>query len=159
MDYSILIGRALGLSEQELESLKLAAILHDIGKIGIRDKILLKEGKLTDEEAMVMNMHPKYGAEILEHIRQLKDVIPGMRGHHERYDGSGYPDGLKGEEIPLFARIIAIADAYDAMTTDRPYRKALPQEVALEELRRFSGRHFDPALVEIFIKAIERFSN
>lgn len=155
MDYSLAIGRKLGLSDKELENLKLAAILHDIGKIGIRDNILLKEGKLTAEEAMIMNMHPKYGAEILEHIKQLREVIPGMRGHHEKYDGSGYPDGLRGESIPLFARIISVADAYDAMTTDRPYRKALTKEQAFEELRRFSGRHFDPSVVDAFIKAMD----
>ncbi len=156
MEYSLAIGRELGLSESELEALKLAAILHDIGKIGIRDKILLKEDKLTEEEAMVMNMHPKYGAEILEHIKQLRDVIPGIRGHHERYDGTGYPDHLRGEEIPLFARIISVADAYDAMTTDRPYRKALNKEFVYEELRRSSGRHFDPEVVNAFIKAMNK---
>lgn len=152
MEYSLVIGKELGLPDGELEALKLAAILHDIGKIGIRDSILLKEGKLTQEEAIVMNMHPRYGAEILEHIKQLREVIPGMRGHHERYDGSGYPDGLKGESIPLFARIISVADAYDAMTTDRPYRKALTPDQAFEELRRSSGRHFDPSVVEAFIR-------
>ncbi len=152
MNYSLLIGKAMGLSPKELENLKLAAILHDIGKIGIRDRVLLKEGKLTDEEAMQMNMHPKYGAEILGHIKQLKDVIPGMRGHHERYDGSGYPDGLKGKEIPLFARIIAVADAYDAMTTDRPYRKGLSKETAIEELLKHAGKHFDPDIVRIFVE-------
>jgi len=154
MNYSLLIGKAMGLSPKELENLKLAAILHDIGKIGIKDRVLLKEGKLTDEEALEMNMHPKYGAEILEHIKQLKDVIPGMRGHHERYDGSGYPDGLKGKEIPLFARIIAVADAYDAMTTDRPYRKGLPEEVAINELLRYAGKHFDPDIVRIFVESV-----
>jgi putative nucleotidyltransferase with HDIG domain len=152
MNYSLLIGKAMGLSPRELENLKLAAILHDIGKIGIRDRVLLKEGKLTNEEAVEMNMHPKYGAEILEHIKQLKDVIPGMRGHHERYDGSGYPDGLKAKEIPLFARIIAVADAYDAMTTDRPYRKGLSKETAIEELLRCAGKHFDPDIVRIFVE-------
>ncbi|MCX7793268.1 MAG: HD domain-containing protein [Thermodesulfovibrionales bacterium] len=154
MQYSLATGRELGLSGRELENLKLAAILHDIGKIGIRDSILLKKTNLTEEEAMVMNLHPKYGAEILEHIKQLKDVIPGMRGHHEKYDGSGYPDGLKGEDIPLFARIIAVADAYDAMTTDRPYRKALSREQAFEELKKSSGRQFDPVVVNAFIKAL-----
>lgn len=156
MNYAVAIGKELGLSESELEALKLAAILHDIGKIGIRDNILLKQTKLTEDEAMIMNMHPKYGAEILGHIKQLKDVIPGMRGHHERYDGTGYPDHLRGEEIPLFARIIAVADAFDAMTTDRPYRKALNKELVYEELRRFSGRHFDPQVVNAFIKVMNK---
>lgn len=156
MEYSLAIGKELKLTEQELEALKLAAILHDIGKIGIRDSILLKEGKLTEEETTIMNMHPKYGAEILEHIKQLKDVIPGMRGHHERYDGSGYPDGLRGEEIPLYARIITVADTYDAMTTDRPYRKALTKEQAFKELKKFSGRHFDPHVVDAFINIMSK---
>lgn len=156
MNYAVATGKELGLSESELEALKLSAILHDIGKIGIRDNILLKQSKLTEEEAMIMNMHPMYGAEILGHIKQLKDVIPGMRGHHERYDGTGYPDHLRGEEIPLFARIISVADAYDAMTTDRPYRKALNKDVAYEELKRFSGRHFDPQVVNAFIKAMNK---
>ncbi len=155
MDYSLMIGGKLGLSKKEMENLKLSATLHDIGKIGIRDEVLLKKGKLIPEEAMEMNMHPKYGSEILSHIRQLKDVIPGMRGHHEKYDGSGYPDGLKGEEIPLNARIIAIADAFDAMTTDRPYRKALSIDEAINELKRYAGIQFDPYLIDIFIEALK----
>ncbi len=154
MDYSLMIGGKLGLSKKEIENLKLSAILHDIGKIGIRDDVLLKKGRLLPEEAMEMNMHPKYGSEILSHIRQLKDVIPGMRGHHEKYDGSGYPDGLKGENIPLNARIIAVADAFDAMTTDRPYRKALSQDEAINELKRGAGIQFDPVVVDAFIRAL-----
>ena len=153
MNYSLAIGRMLGLNRAELENLKLSAILHDIGKIGVRDSVLLKESRLDPAELEAMNMHPKYGSDILSHVKQLKDVIPGMRGHHEKYDGTGYPDGLKGSEIPLTARIIAVADTFDAMTTDRPYRKALSAESAFEELRKYAGRQFDPAAVEAFFTA------
>jgi putative nucleotidyltransferase with HDIG domain len=153
MNYSLAIGRYLGLDKTEMDNLKLAAILHDIGKIGIRDNVLLKEDRLTPEEFESMNMHTSYGAEILEHIKQLKSVIPGVKGHHEKYDGTGYPDGLKGTEIPLAARIIAVADTFDAMTTDRPYRKALSAEAAFNELKKFAGKQFDPEVVEAFFKA------
>lgn len=152
MDYSILIGQALGLTKEEMEYLRLAAVLHDIGKIGIRDAVLLKEGKLTDEEFKIIQNHTTYGAEILSHIKQLKEVIPGVLYHHEKFDGTGYPHGLKGDEIPLIAQIIAVADTYDAMTTDRPYRKGLSKEVALEELQKFAGRQFAPKVVEAFVK-------
>ena len=153
MNYSLAIGRMMKLSRSEVENLKLSAILHDIGKIGVRDSVLLKEGRLDSTELEAMNMHPKYGSEILGHVKQLKDVIPGMRGHHEKYDGTGYPDGLKADEIPLTARIIAVADTFDAMTTDRPYRKALTAEAAFEELKKFAGRQFDPSVVEAFFTA------
>lgn len=139
MNYSLAIGRMIGLNKAELEKLKLSAILHDIGKIGVKDSVLLKDGKLEAGEVEAMNLHPKYGSEILSHIKQLKDVIPGMRGHHEKYDGTGYPDGLKGNEIPLLARIIAVADTFDAMTTDRPYRKALTTDNAFDELKKMQA--------------------
>ncbi len=153
MEYAMSIGETMGLPAKELEDLKLAAILHDVGKIGVRDNVLLKEGKLDSDEYQKMNMHSEYGAQILDHVKQLKDIIPGVRNHHERIDGQGYPDHLKGEEIPLVARIIAVADTFDAMTTDRPYRKGLSFETAIEELRRNSGIQFDPEMVEAFIKA------
>ncbi|MEW6067885.1 MAG: HD-GYP domain-containing protein [Nitrospirota bacterium] len=151
MNYSYAIGEVIGLSRKELDDLKLTAILHDVGKIGVRDSILLKEGKLDPEEIEKMNMHSKYGSDILSHIKQLKDVTSGVRSHHERIDGKGYPDNLKGEEIPIIARIIAVADTFDAMTSDRPYRKALSFEVAFEELRRHAGTQFDKNIVEAFI--------
>ncbi|HBG92059.1 MAG: phosphohydrolase [Nitrospirae bacterium GWF2_44_13] len=153
MNYSLAIGRMLGLSRAELENLKLSAILHDIGKIGVRDNVLLKDGKLEGGEIEAMNLHPKYGSEILSHVKQLKDVIPGMRGHHEKYDGTGYPDGLKDNDIPLAARIIAVADTFDAMTTDRPYRKARTADDAFAELKKHAGRQFDPSVVNAFLKA------
>ncbi|NOZ26334.1 MAG: HD domain-containing protein [Nitrospirae bacterium] len=151
--YSLIIGRYLGLTKDELEHLELAAILHDIGKIGIRDDILLKKGKLTEQEMMHMKRHSIYGAELLQSIKQLKKIVPVVRNHHERYDGTGYPDGLRGEEISLMARILTVADSFDAMTTHRPYKKSISTEAALEELRRCSGTQFDPAVVEAFLQA------
>lgn len=152
MNYSIAIGKAMGLSKKEIEDLRLAAILHDVGKIGVRDNILLKEDKLDPEELEKMNMHPQYGADILNHVKKLKDIIPGVRGHHERIDGKGYPDNLRDGDIPTIARIIAVADTFDAMTTDRPYRKAMSSETAFEELRKNSGIQFDKDVVEAFIR-------
>jgi putative nucleotidyltransferase with HDIG domain len=152
-EYSLAIGTRLGLNQNKLETLKLAAILHDIGKVGVRDNILLKEGELDPEEFESMKRHPKYGAEILSHIKSLSGVIEGVKSHHEKYDGSGYPEKLKGEDIPLLGRIILVADSFDAMTSDRSYRKALTFEIALVELERFSGIYFDPAVVEAFMNA------
>jgi HD-GYP domain-containing protein (c-di-GMP phosphodiesterase class II) len=151
MQYSLTIGLLMGLDETMLEYLKLAAILHDIGKIGVGDSILLKSGRLDEDELTTINRHPQYGADILGHVEQLKEVIPGVRGHHEKYDGTGYPDRLKGPDIPLIARIIAVADSFDAMTTDRPYRKAMSVKDALDELRRNEGPQLDREIVEIFI--------
>lgn len=158
MDYSLAIGRVLELPKDSLERLKLAAILHDIGKIGIRDDILLKKGRLEPDEFEKMNMHPGYGSEILGHVKQLQDVIPGVRFHHEKYDGSGYPDHLKGNDIPLIARIIAVADTFDAITTDRPYRSALSKEQAFEELRRSTGTQLDAEVVNAFFNACKEMS-
>jgi len=152
MKYSLAIGKTMGLAEKELEELKLAAILHDIGKIGIRDSILLKNGRLDKDEMEAMNRHAEFGSEILEHVKQLKGVIPGVRGHHEKYDGTGYPDCLHGTDIPIIARIIAVADTFDAMTTDRPYRKGLSVNTAVGELRKCSGTQFDGAVVETFVR-------
>ena len=152
MEYSLSIGKAMGLSQKDMMDLRLSAILHDIGKIGIRDNILLKNERLTVDEYNTIMMHAVYGAEILTNIRQLKDIIPGVKWHHEKYDGSGYPEGLKGEQIPVIARIISVADTFDAMTTDRPYRKGLSVEAALEELKRYAGTQFDPEAVNAFIR-------
>lgn len=152
MEYSLAVGGLMGLSGEEIENLKLAAILHDIGKLGISDCILLKNGSLDRDEMQAMNRHPEYGAEILRHVKQLDQVISGVRGHHERYDGNGYPDGLKGEDIPFIARIIAVADTFDAMTTDRPYRKALSVSKAVGELTKQSGAQLDGKIVEIFVR-------
>lgn len=151
--YCMAIAAGLDLGEKEMESLWLASILHDIGKIGVTDLVLQKPGRLDDEEFRIMSQHSRFGAEILSHIRSHRAVIPGVRGHHEQYNGSGYPDGLEGEEIPLLARIISVADAYDAMTSDRPYRKALSHKEAMAELERCKGKQFDPALVDAFVAA------
>lgn len=152
MTYSLVVGEVLGLSKKEMNDLELSAILHDIGKIGIRDIVLLKEGKLTDEEYKIMMRHSEFGEEILRHIKQLKDIIPGVKGHHERYDGKGYPDGLHGDNIPFIARILAVTDTFDAMTSDRPYRKGLNAKIAFEELKRCAGAQFDKDVVNAFIK-------
>ncbi len=156
-EYAVILGEALELSESELRDLELSALLHDIGKIGIPDYVLLKPGRLTKSEFEIMKSHPVRTARILEKISALDRIIPGVKYHHERWDGLGYPDGLRGEEIPLFARIILIADTYDAMTSTRPYRLALDKSVAFEELRRCSGTQFDGQLVETFIAAIESY--
>lgn len=154
-DYSLLIGHELGLNETELERLEIVALLHDVGKIGIEDRILRKPTNLTPEEFEIMKTHPEKGANIMSQVAQLSDVIPGMRGHHENYDGSGYPQGLKGEEIPFFARLITVADTFDAMTTDRPYQKAFTLEFAVNRIRQMSGIKYDPKIVEAFGNACQ----
>lgn len=151
--YSVAIGRVLGLDAGEMEILTLVAILHDIGKIGVRDNVLLKEGKLDESEYASMVRHAGYGAEILSHVKGLQPVMAGVKAHHEMYDGSGYPDRISGDRIPLAARIVAVADTFDAMTTDRPYRKALTFDRAFAELSRCSGRQFDPVVVDAFLRA------
>ena len=156
VEYSLAIAEELGLSKQENGFLEMSAYLHDIGKIGVEDRILRKPGSLTNEEMGHMKDHPKIGSDIMEHIRQLHAVLPGMRHHHERYDGKGYPDGLKGEEIPLQALIISVADTLDAMTSDRPYRKALSLVVAYEEICRCSGTQFSARVVEAFKEAFRK---
>ena len=157
--YSLMMGKALGLSEEELEVLERAAFLHDIGKIGIRDHILLKESPLDNNEFQVMKAHTSIGCNILQGIQPahlVKEISLGAACHHERYDGNGYPGGIKGQEIPLHARIMAIADTFDAMTTDRPYRKGLPRETALQEVQRCAGGQFDPKLVDIFLTQMKK---
>jgi putative nucleotidyltransferase with HDIG domain len=153
LEYCMAIARELGLSPDEMEIIKLSAVLHDIGKIGVEDRILRKEAPLDESEAEEMKMHPQFGAEILKHIPQLKEIVPGMLYHHERVDGLGYPEGLKDGMIPLVARIISVADTFDAMTTTRPYRDGLPTEVAFDELKRFANIQFDTTVVEAFLKA------
>lgn len=151
----VAIGKKLNLSENEMDNLKHAAMLHDLGKIGIPDEILLKKEKLTDDEYAIIKKHPQTGAEIIRHLHFLKDVSPIVLYHHERFDGLGYCSGLKGKEIPLGARIIAIADVYQALTSDRPYRKAYSIEEALKILKDGSGTQFDPEIVKVFLEIIE----
>ena len=153
--YSIAVGEQLNLDPDEMRRLKLAAILHDIGKIGVEDTILRKEDKLTQQEYDQMKKHTLMGAEIIGHIKQLHGIIPGLKYHHEKVDGGGYPEGLADGSIPLIAKIVAVADTFDAMTSDRPYRKALGKEEAFNELRRCVGTQFDRELVDSFIKACE----
>lgn len=154
--YSVLISEELKCSEEEIRNIRMSGLLHDVGKIGIRDSVLSKPGKLDDEEFAIMKSHPSVGAGILKPVIQLKDVIPGVLNHHERYDGGGYPAGLKGEAIPLAGRIIGVADAFDAMTSDRVYRPRLSDEVALAELKKHSGTQFDSRIVKAFLSAYEK---
>ncbi|MCC6422653.1 MAG: HD domain-containing protein [Phycisphaerales bacterium] len=146
------LARQIQLPEVEIERIYMAGLLHDVGKIGVPENVLQKTGRLTAEEFEQMKRHPQIGARILRDIKQIEDIIPGVLHHHERYDGRGYPAGLAGERIPLMGRIICLADCFDAMTSNRTYRKALPLEVALTEIRRCSGTQFDPRLTESFLQ-------
>jgi putative nucleotidyltransferase with HDIG domain len=150
--YALATARAYGLPEADLADLGHGVLLHDIGKIGIPDAILLKPDRLTDEEWAIMRRHPEIGARLIRDIAFLQGAIPIVRHHHERWDGAGYPDGLRGVEIPLGARIFAVVDAFDAMTFDRPYSRAVSFGAARAELRRSAGAHFDPAVVEAFMR-------
>ena len=152
---SVAIGKKLGLSEKELKNIDYMALLHDIGKIGVPDNILNKPFSLTEDEYAVMKKHPTKGYDILKNFSAIPDLHYGILYHHERYDGKGYPGGLKGEEIPFQARIIAIADTYDAMTSDRAYRKALPLDVVIDEFVENRGIQFDPQLVDVFLEMIK----
>lgn len=149
--YSLALAKLLDLPDSLLEEIETAGLLHDIGKIAIPEKILLKPGKLTAEEYDIIKTHPELGEKLVVSIEKLKLVSNWLKSHHERYDGTGYPDGLAGEHIPVSSRIIAIADTYDAMTSSRAYREALSHDVAIEEIRRCSGSQFDPKLAELFI--------
>ena len=154
-DYSVLIGKALGLGEKDIKTLKIGGLFHDIGKIGVPDHILLKPGKLTDDEYSEIKNHPSIGAHILSTATIFSDLIPIVKYHHERYDGFGYPCKLKGNEIPYLARIAAVADTYDAMTSKRPYRDALPLDVVKAEIERCSGSQFDPEIAKVFLDLLE----
>lgn len=150
------IARKLDLPKDEIELIKQAAMLHDLGKIGISENILLKKGKLTKREFVEIRKHPQIGADIIRPIQSLHALIPFIFYHHERWDGKGYPSGIKGEDIPLGARIIAIADVYQALTSDRPYHKAFTKEVAIDMIKKSSGTQFDPLIVDTFLKVISR---
>ena len=146
----------MGLRKQRVRLIEQAAILHDIGKIGVADAVLSKPGALTEEDWEEMRKHPELGYHILKDIEFLKEASEIVYAHHERYDGTGYPRGLRGEEIPQGARIFAVVDAYDAMTSHRPYRKAIPHHAAVEEIRRSAGSQFDPQVVQGFLEAERR---
>lgn len=147
-----MLARAAGLDDQAVDSVRRGALLHDIGKIGVADDILRKPGPLTAGEQILMRRHPEIGAEMVAHVNDLHATVDVIRHHHERWDGHGYPDGIAGEAIPVGARILAIVDAYDAMTSMRPYRPATTSALACAELRNSAGRQFDPALVDLFMQ-------
>jgi putative two-component system response regulator len=155
-EYSRRMAGAFGASAEETRYAWYGGLLHDIGKIGIDDQVLRKPGALTEAEFDQIKRHPDMGANIVSSLRFAPVVAPIIRSHHERWDGRGYPQGLSGEEIPFAARIVAVADAWDAMTTDRPYRPALPHEEAMRRLRRGSGEQWDPTMVELFLRLLER---
>ncbi len=153
--YSREIARRMGKNEEAADSIYYIALLHDIGKIGISDDIINKSGRLTDEEYNVIKQHPVLGADILKDITELPDAAVGARWHHEKFDGTGYPDGLRGNEIPEAARIIGVADAYDAMSSKRSYRDALPQQTIREEIIKDTGTQFDPAIAGIMLAMMD----
>ena len=150
-EYSVLIGKKLGLDENTLHTLKIGGLFHDIGKIGIPDSILLKESKLDDEEYSQIKNHPMIGVHMLGDATIFKDIIPMVKHHHERFDGKGYPNQLSGKDIPYIARIAAVADTFDAMTSKRSYRDALPLDIVKSELEKCSGTQFDPAIANVFL--------
>ncbi len=154
--FSLVTGTEAQLSKEEMYELELSSIFHDIGKIGTPDAVLNKPSRLSEEEFQIMKQHPEKSWEILKEYPQFEKIASNARFHHERYDGKGYPLGLKGDDIPVAARIILIADTFDAMTSTRPYRKGLPYEVAFEELIQFSGTQFDPKLVKLFIEGMRK---
>jgi HD-GYP domain-containing protein (c-di-GMP phosphodiesterase class II) len=156
VDMSLEVGEAMGLDAKALKRLEMGALFHDIGKIGIPSDILLKPGPLTDDERRVMNTHPELGERILAPIDRLGEVRPIVRACHEHYDGGGYPDGKVGPDIPIEARIILVCDAYDAMTTDRPYRKRMSPEEACRRIRESRGSQFDPEIADLFLMLIEK---
>lgn len=154
--FCVSVGKELGLSEDELYELEVSALFHDLGKIGVPDSVLTKPSRLTDEEFLEMKLHPNKSYEILKDFPIFDKMAINAKFHHERFDGRGYPEGLKGDNIPFFSRIILIADTFDAMTSTRPYRKGLPFEVAFAELREFAGSQFDPHIVEKFISSMTK---
>jgi putative nucleotidyltransferase with HDIG domain len=153
-NYALSIARAMGLRQNEIDALRIGALLHDIGKIGTYDVLLDKPDRLTAEEFEIVKLHPVRGDEILSPVKQLQNIIPIVRYHHERMDGKGYPDGLKGDEIPLSSRILHVADSYDSMTADRPYRPAPGNEYAISEFKKYSGTQFDQKVVEVFLRVL-----
>ena len=149
-DWAVTLSKLLGLSAEETRQVEIAAVLHDLGKIGIPDKILKKPSRLTAQEQMIMRRHPEFGWAVIKNIPGCQEASLSILHHHEMWDGSGYPAGLKGEGIPLGARIVGVTDAFDAMTTDRCYRKAMPIDRAIATLEQFAGTQFDPNAVKVF---------
>lgn len=157
-EITINLARTIGLSEEELVQVRWGALLHDIGKMGIPDGILLKPGPLTEEEWVAMKKHPTFAYEMLSPIHYLRQALVIPYCHHEKWDGAGYPRGLKGEQIPLVARIFAVIDVWDALNSDRPYLTAWPEDKIREHIRSLSGTHFDPQVVDEFMNAPRSFS-
>ena len=157
-DLSLAMGKQLGFTAERLSVLECASLFHDVGKIGIEDAILNKASKLTEAEYSIIKRHPQIGVDIIKDVDYLRPIIPIIRHDHERYNGSGYPDGLVGESIPVEARVISVADFYDAITTNRPYRKGLDHEDAVREIIARSGTEFDPKIVDTFLECIEDFT-
>jgi diguanylate cyclase (GGDEF)-like protein len=155
-EFAVTIAAGLGLSAEVQRSLAVAGALHDVGKICIPDRVLRKPGPLTDEEYETVKMHVPMASSLIQNVPRRRDILDAVMNHHEQYDGSGYPRGLRGTEIPFVGRIISIADAFSAMTLDRPYRKAMPLELAIRELTTHAGQQFDPEIVEVFIKELQR---
>ena len=153
--YAASLAVGVGLNDEQVRTIYAAGLLHDIGKISIPEEILRKTGKLTDSEYDVMKSHVNSSIEMIRHLPDMDYLIPAVLGHHERWDGRGYPRGIQGEEIPLSARCLSIADAFDAMITDRPYRKGLPVDYAIQQLREGAGRQFDPQLAPVFAQMVE----
>src|SRR6266700_740161 len=153
--FSVAIAQAMGLSQTEIEHIRVSALLHDVGKIGIDDRVLKKPAQLTDEELALMRTHPQKGYKIMSQIPAMRDFLPGMYMHHEMINGEGYPQGLKGEEIPLMARIVSVADTFDAMTTERPYQRAMDVKTALKRLKSFVGTRYDSRVVSAFVAVCE----
>jgi hypothetical protein len=153
-DFAVAVAEAMQVPAEVRRAVRLGALLHDVGKIGIRDSILLKKGSLSHEEWIVMKTHPVLGERMLREVEFLKPALPIIRHHHERWDGGGYPDGLSGTDIPLGARIVAVCDSFDAMTSNRPYRRALPVDIALQELLACSGTQFDPDCARLLVDVV-----
>ncbi len=154
--YALRLGKAMNLSSKDLEILEYSALLHDIGKIAIQHDVLLKVGKLSEEEKRTLRQHPSIGADIVENLKFLKEAAVIVRHHHEQPDGKGYPDGLRGDEIPIGSRILLVADAFDAMTSDRPYRKGLPMEKVVEQFELYKGKQFDLQISNLFLAMLRR---
>jgi HD-GYP domain-containing protein (c-di-GMP phosphodiesterase class II) len=157
-ELTVRVARAMGFSKAELVNIRRGALLHDIGKLGVPDSILHKPGKLTEDEWAIMRQHTLFAYDMIQPIEYLRPALDIPCYHHEKWDGSGYPYGLKGTHIPLAARIFALADVYDALSSDRPYREAWPKEQVIEYIRQNSGTHFDPNVVEVFVKEIQTCS-
>ena len=153
--YSVLIGEKLGLSDKDIRILRIGGLFHDIGKIGVPDAILLKDSNLSDDEYSQIKNHPTIGEHILSNATIFKDMIPIVKHHHERFDGRGYPSRLAGTDIPYFARIAAVADTFDAMTSKRSYRDPLPLQVVIDEIKKCSGTQFDPDIAKVFVEILE----